>query len=150
MPPNMVSPKQKKKKDKADKKDTINTVLFVQRHESPSHPLLSSSFLAPLGGFFIVSRCRKTKQTGGRKDKSIDQSSPGQGIFDKLGWKTEEALLGYLSQLEHTRNTLVQTQQTVSANFFPFLVAKKGSISIFQILLQRFQGLKGLEVCRRA
>jgi len=54
-------------------------------------------------------------------------------FFDKLGWKTEEALLGYLSQLEHTGNTLVQTQQTISANFFSFLVAKEGSMSFFQI-----------------
>jgi hypothetical protein len=95
----------KKKKNKADRKNTINAVLFVQRHESPSHPLLSSSFLSSLEDFIVVSRCRNTEQTGERTKASINLL---QGREFSTSWDGKQKKLFWVSfstgaHQKHTR-----------------------------------------------
>jgi hypothetical protein len=147
MPPNMVSPKQKSRKRQGKSKKTpSNTVLFVQRHDSLSHTLLIF--------FFRLVFLGKTKQMDdGTSKASIGVSFRAGEIFRQgLGWMEKQKKLFWVSFSTgaHTGNTLVQTQQTTLANFSPFLLQRKVSYRSSGFFSQRFQGLKGLEICRRA
>jgi hypothetical protein len=113
MPPNMAS--KKAEKDKANRKKTpLNTVLFVQRHDSLSRFSGSSSFsLSSL----------KNKADRQQNKQSIDRGflQGRRNFLTGVGMdgKTEEALLGiFLNWSTHQKHTRTNTIDHLGPNFF--------------------------------